>query len=163
MRPNRNRQRYKKTEKGQSIVELAVSLFVLLILLAGIVDLGRVLIIQFVLRDAAEEGVVYGTSFPSNCTQILSRITSNIDSQFVKNFDASTIKIQIQSTSPANPAYSSAYPTCSSSYSGITVQGGQRLWVAIPYTFRVTMPFLGSIVGQTIPMQVTASGIILRP
>lgn len=139
-----------KVAQGQSLVELAISLFLLLILLAGIVDLGRAMIIQFVLKDAAEEGVVYGTAYPSNCAQILSRITSNIDTQFVKETVAPVIEIKDSG---------GTYHSCP--YSDAT--GGQTMRVTIPYTFKVTMPFLGTFTGQTIPLNVTATGVILRP
>jgi len=141
----------KPKEQGQSLVELAISLFLLLILLAGIVDLGRALIIQFVLKDAAEEGVVYGTAYPSNCAQILSRISSNIDTQFVKETVSPVIEIRDGGGTYHPCPYSSA-------------TGGQTIRVTIPYSFKVTMPFLGTFVGgQTIPLQVTATGVVLRP
>jgi Flp pilus assembly protein TadG len=46
--------------KGQSLVELAISLVILLFLLAGIVEFGLAFF-QFVqLRDAAQEGALFG-------------------------------------------------------------------------------------------------------
>jgi hypothetical protein len=103
------------------------------------------------LNDAAEEGVVYGTSFPSNCTQILSRISSNIDTQFVKETVSPVIEIQDSGGTYHTCPYSSA-------------AGGQTMRITIPYSFKIDMPFLGTFIGgQTIPLQVTASGIILRP
>ena len=51
----KNALNYSDSEKGQSMVELAVSVVVLLILLAGVVDLGRLAFYYITLRDAAQE------------------------------------------------------------------------------------------------------------
>ena len=50
------------SERGQSLVELGVSLVILLYLLSGAAEFG-ILFFQFVqLRDAAQEGALYGSS-----------------------------------------------------------------------------------------------------
>ena len=50
-----------KSERGQSLVELAISLVILLYLLSGAVEFG-ILFFQYVqLRDAAQEGALYGS------------------------------------------------------------------------------------------------------
>src|SRR5215210_5613042 len=56
-----------KKERGQSLVELGVSLLILMYLLSGAVEFG-VLFFQYVqLRDAAQEGALYGsTSIPGS-------------------------------------------------------------------------------------------------
>src|SRR6185369_11484669 len=52
------------SERGQSLVELGVSLLILLYLLSGAAEFG-VLFFQFVqLRDAAQEGALYGSMNP---------------------------------------------------------------------------------------------------
>ena len=53
-----------KSARGQSLVELAISLVVLLMLLSGAVEFG-IIFFQFVqLRDAAQEGALYGSTHP---------------------------------------------------------------------------------------------------
>ena len=50
-----------KSERGQSLVELSISLVVLLYLLSGAVEFGLAFF-QFVqLRDAAQEGALFGS------------------------------------------------------------------------------------------------------
>jgi Flp pilus assembly protein TadG len=58
-----------KSEHGQSLVELGVSLVILLYLLSGAAEFG-ILFFQFVqLRDASQEGALYGSSaIPSPAT-----------------------------------------------------------------------------------------------
>src|SRR5215208_5843151 len=51
-------------ERGQSLVELGISLVILLYLLSGAAEFG-VLFFQYVqLRDAAQEGALYGSMNP---------------------------------------------------------------------------------------------------
>ena len=62
MRTKRNLHR--PTEKGQSLVELALSLTFILILLAGTVYFGIGLFYYIAMRDAAQEGAVYASMNP---------------------------------------------------------------------------------------------------
>ncbi|MDF1515583.1 MAG: TadE/TadG family type IV pilus assembly protein [Anaerolineae bacterium] len=50
---------YKKGERGQSLVEVALTLPILLMLLLGLFDLGRAYFILVELNDAADEGATY--------------------------------------------------------------------------------------------------------
>src|SRR5512135_3374033 len=52
------------TQRGQSLVELAISLTVMLLLLAGAVTFGMALFSYVALRDAAQEGALYGSFNP---------------------------------------------------------------------------------------------------
>jgi Flp pilus assembly protein TadG len=49
-----------RVENGQSMVEFAFGMVILMIILVGIVDLGRAFFTFMALRDAAQEGAVYG-------------------------------------------------------------------------------------------------------
>jgi Flp pilus assembly protein TadG len=62
------------SERGQSMAELAISLTFLLLLLAGAVDLGRAFFTYISLRDAAQEGALYGSIAPLDTAQITDRI-----------------------------------------------------------------------------------------
>lgn len=48
-----------KRERGQSLVEIAISFPVLLIIISGLIDLGRVYYVYIGLEDAAAEGALY--------------------------------------------------------------------------------------------------------
>ena len=52
-------QRAQRLEKGQSLVEMAVGFVILVILLGGLLDLGRVYFIFLALEDGAGEGAIY--------------------------------------------------------------------------------------------------------
>lgn len=71
------------SERGQSLVELSISLLVLLWLLAGAVEFGLGFFQFIQLRDAAQEGALYGSINPDDTTGIKARVlaqsTSPID------------------------------------------------------------------------------------
>lgn len=143
----------RRHERGQSLVELAISLTLMLTLLAGIVDLGRAIFTLFALQDAAEEGVIFGVAFPTHCDQIRERIMYNLSNEILPDDVAVVVTIERNNGS---------YAPCS----GIPfseVYAGKELHIEVSHTFNITMPFLGAIIGQTIPLRTTANGIILRP
>lgn len=143
-----NRSDRNRKESGQSLVELAASLFVLLILLSGIVDMGRAIFTLFSLQDAAEEGIVYGVGFPTDCSQIVQRVRSNLTNRVLPEF--LNVAVTINGTScftiPVNQVFA----------------GGEMV-IEVSTDFVITMPFLGAFTGQTIPLRADANGIILRP
>ena len=63
----------RKKEKGQSIVEIALLLPVLLLMLLGLVDFGRVYYVMVALKDAAQEGAAYAAARPNDGTGIAER------------------------------------------------------------------------------------------
>ena len=60
-------------QKGQSLVEVAVALPVLLLILLGILDLGRAYFTYIALADAAAEGAAFGAIHPTDTAQIVER------------------------------------------------------------------------------------------
>lgn len=60
--------------RGQSIVELAFATPVLLLLLLGTIDLGRVFFEYVQIRNAAREGAGYGAHFPADTAGIQLRV-----------------------------------------------------------------------------------------
>jgi len=49
-------------QKGQSMVELSIAFIVLLMLLAGVIDMGRAFFTYSALQDAAQEGAAYAST-----------------------------------------------------------------------------------------------------
>lgn len=142
-----------KREKGQSLVELSAALVLLLILLAGIVDMGRAIFTLFAMQDAAEEGIVFGTSFPTHCDQIRERIQFNLANEILP--DDISVVVTIENNG-------GVFQTCDTIPLN-NVYAGKEMRIELTQTFRITMPLIGAFVGQTIPLKATANGIILRP
>ena len=135
----------KKSEHGQSMVELALSLVIILLLISAIVDGARVLFTYMALRDAAQEGSLFGSVEPGNTVAVTARVRNASD--MVRGFGAMNVQIQV-------------------SYSGSACAGGNNtIKVRVTYSnFRLTMPFVGAILGtQTIPISAAATDSIMRP
>jgi Flp pilus assembly protein TadG len=130
-------------EKGQSMVELALMITILMVLLAGTVDLGRAFFTWLAMRDAAQEGASYGTIEPTDNAELRDRVWDNLE-QVV--------------TDPINDI--SVNPTVT----GGSCMGG-TIQVDVVYPdFPLTMPFLGTILGsQTITITATVQDTILTP
>jgi Flp pilus assembly protein TadG len=140
---------YQKTarnEKGQSLVEFAFSIVVLLLLVAGVVDLGRALYTYMGLRDAAQEGALYGSTNPTLNSEIESRVrnSSNLLQSITADAGANTsVQITILGTACTN--------------NGIKVR--------VTYAnFPITMPFIGALIGnQSIGISAEVTDTILSP
>ncbi len=151
-----------KHEGGQSLVELAMALLVLIILISGIIDLGRILFYYVSMRDAAQEGLVYGSVYPYQCPEIKSRILAVMGDKSIGRQD---IKVemgldnnQIQCDGPyANPAL---YPNFKN-----LLCSGQQIEITLTQNhFPLTMPLLGVFLGrQEITLSTSVKGTILRP
>jgi len=140
------------TEKGQSLLELSLVLVFLLILMAGVIDLGRMMYEYLTMRDAAQEGAGYGAAFPSYCAQIEQRIKSNLPDE---NY-AITIHVNNKPCSDAwNADKSNEFP--------INGCVGKTVSVTIFHESEITMPFLSAFTGTKVPMQVVIEDRIVRP
>lgn len=132
-------------ERGQSMVELAISLTVMLMLLAGAVEFG-IALFQFVqLRDAAQEGALYGSIHPGDDTNITARVRSASPSPIdLQNDPGVTIAIN----------YPDGAPNCE----------GKGIQVNVSYPHQISMPFIGPIIGSTtIQLNASVTDTILTP
>ena len=132
------------TERGQSLMEFSVSLVFVLVLLAGLVDLGRGLFTYMALRDGAQEGAAYGSLNPTETSTILNRVYGS-STMLQSQKDEGTIDIQVNITGSA----------CT----------GNAIEVIATYNdFPLTMPFVGSFLGsQTVDIHASAENTILSP
>ncbi|MBN1259454.1 MAG: pilus assembly protein [Anaerolineae bacterium] len=65
-----------KRETGQSIVEIVLLFPILILLLMGLLDFGRLFYAMVALNDAAEEGAIYAAIDPTDLTGIQSRASN---------------------------------------------------------------------------------------
>lgn len=140
-----------KNERGQSLVELAVSLVLLLVLLSGAVEFG-IAFFQFVqLRDAAQEGALYGSMNPPTSAGDTTQKTKIADR--AKAASQSPIDLQ------TDPAVNVTVEVTDGQY----CEGGS-LKVEITYQHNIFMPFLPSILGRsTLPLRASVTDTILTP
>jgi len=134
----------KKGEQGQSLIELAISFIVLMVLLAGVVDLGRAFFTYMTMRDAAQEGAAYGSLYPLDSTGIINRVRQA--SNMPVNMTSADIRVIPQVVEGA---------PCSGS--------GMRVDVYFD-DFPMIMPLFSVFMGRnTIPLHAWVTDEILRP
>lgn len=165
----------KISQKGQSLVEFALSSVVLLLLVGGLVDIGRAIYITEALSNAAREGARHGVWFdaPNLLSPYLydAEIKATVDQELATaSLPASVLK-NPGTTCPApadgnayhNPPYAnSAYPPtanttwlyiCYDNTGGVDFtappagQGNQDLNVIVLYTYAPLTPLLGGQFG----------------
>ena len=167
--------RGQSTQSGQSLVEFAVSSVVLLLLVGGLVDIGRSIYVSEALSNAAREGARHGAWYhaPSLSHPYLydAEIKSTVDSELAAiGLGASVLKNPgttcpnpTDGNSFHNPPYaSSAYPPtvnqvwlyiCYNNTSGLdftspaTNQGQLDLNVIVLYTYGPITPLIKSQFG----------------
>ena len=137
---------YKHKERGQSMIELALMLTILMVLLAGTVDLGRAFFTWLAMRDAAQEGASYASIEPLESVKIEERVRFNINDTIRE--PAAIVQVNVSFDGPR---------CLSSTPSTVTVNVNYE-------NFPITMPFLGTLLGsQTIPIHATVDDTILAP
>ena len=142
-------QTIKASERGQSLVERAAGLLVLLILVMGIIDLGRVLFYYTTLRDAAQEGAVYGAINPQDCAGIYTRARAPLANSTEGSID---VDVRMNGVECNNAPIANA---CS----------GQQIEVTVTQpNFPLTTPILGFFLGtEHLKLESSVTGTILRP
>jgi Flp pilus assembly protein TadG len=128
-------------QRGQSLVEMALSLTMLLMLLAGVLDIGRAYYTYLSLRDAAAEGAAYGSIHPTDTSGIVDRVVGESPGGVV-NWGAASVSTDI------------LVKNC---------RGG-GIKVKVDYSYTLLTPFIGAIAGsQSLPLSATVVNTILSP
>ena len=136
----------KSETKGQSLVEFAISLTVIMILLAGAVEFGIALFQYVQLRDAAQEGALYGSLNPDDTTGIEARVKAASDRP---------IDLQNDGNVTITPS------VIETTNDGFACEG-EGIKVAITYPHQISMPFVSGFIGSnTIPINVSVTDTIL--
>jgi Flp pilus assembly protein TadG len=132
-----------KGERGQSLVEMAISIVILLYLLAGAVEFGLAFF-QFVqLRDAAQEGALYGSMNPGD-------------------LDGVVMRTRAASTSPIN-LNDASIVVVTPTIIGAACEGN-GIKVVVSYKHKIFMPFIPQFIGSsTIPLRAEVTDTILTP
>jgi Flp pilus assembly protein TadG len=137
-----------KSEKGQSLVELALSFTVLLIMVGGILEIGTVLYTSVALRDSAQEGVLYASTVPPVNGASMASLTARVDSSTTFPIDASRI-YSVTALCNGFTCTDADFHTCQ----------GQPITVTISYNYKPVSPLL---FWPDIPLNVSVTNTILQ-
>lgn len=155
------RKRFPRSSRGQSLVELALMLVVILTLLAGAVDFGSAFFTYISLRDAAQEGALYASMVP-----VIDTYPYNLynvgDAYNLTNIIA---RVRQSSSQPINLAVTTGPKRVevTPTFNGLPCSGNS-ITIRVTYYYQITMPFVGAILGtQTIPLTAEVTDTILMP
>lgn len=173
---NKKDENRSKKESGQSMVELGVSIFVLLILLAGVVDLGRIAFYYITLRDSAQEAASYASIFPNNNYEILERAKAGAIADGV---DPGNLDVVLRYMNPevapddrykcSSKEDTTEDTTCTlltNTCGENNVKVGDVIEITVTdNAFPITMPFIGPYIGaidQKITLETTIQDVVIR-
>jgi Flp pilus assembly protein TadG len=133
----------RRRERGQSLVEMAISLTIILLLLTGAVDFSFAYFSFTAMQDAAQEGALYGSINPTDTAGIITRVR-RASSNPVDLVDADLVDVVVTLSGDA----------CS----------GNEVRVNVIYDYPISMPFIGAIIGaQQITLNANVADTILQP
>lgn len=116
----------KANQKGQSLVEVAIAMPLLILILMGILDLGRAYFTYVALADAAAEGAQYAAMNPRDPARITGRTQDSISNGlgvFNPDPDAATVSIDY-----------------------VDLSSGSPITVTIEYEYQILTPFMNRFV-----------------
>ncbi len=181
MKVKRTTSSRKSSERGQSLVELAISLTVMLLLLSGAVTFGMALFSYVGMRDAAQEGALWGSFNPFLDQQV--PLNGLYDPGEPVNWQNICNRVKAASSSPVDmTAFTCSNGGTPGSPNNIDVQailttgggglpcegpatgsGVYAIQVTVTYQYQIFMPLIGAIIGQNIPLTAQVSDTILEP
>jgi Flp pilus assembly protein TadG len=123
---------------GQAIVELAILLPLILLILLGAIDFGRVFILTTQLENAAREGAAYGAVKPTDAAGITSAARQELGGD-------TAVSISV-----------SCSTTCTSS----SAAAGNTITVQAQRTFAFVTPFMASVLGGPLTPSMSATAVI---
>jgi Flp pilus assembly protein TadG len=147
-------------QKGQSLVELALVVMVVLVIMAGVLDLGRLFYTYLALFDGAQEGATYASEFPTYCLQITERVNDAVRDA-AGNVNVKVYVDQARNSVPVLGCQNGtvvSQAVLNSGCAGIEV----KVTVEKP-DFAIVTPFISAITGPTISLKAETTNKILRP
>lgn len=132
-----------RSERGQSLVELAISITMIMLLVAGAVDFSIAYFSFSAMQDAAQEGAIYGSVNPTDESGIITRVRS-----------ASSNPVDLADSALVDVVVTAPEDACE----------GDEVRVNVIYDYPISMPFIGAIIGsQQITLNASVTDSILQP
>ncbi len=85
-----------RRKRGQALVEFTLIVVILLLLMAGTVDVARLVTAYTYLNNAAQEGAIYGAMYPTQISEIQARVQESTKSLFPNPESMLTITVSYQ-------------------------------------------------------------------
>lgn len=149
-----------RDERGQSLVELALSLVVILMLLTGAVEFGLAYFQFVTMRDAAQEGALYGSINPVDAKDVLSDNGKELRDRVIAaagdvlQLSAGDIEVEINDVGTSDDF------ECEGLNGGVPNSITVTVTFAHPITMPLVTPFIGT---ETINLTARVTDTILQP
>ena len=118
------------SQKGQSLVELAITMTILVLLLLSTFEFGYAFLYYITIRDAAQEGAIYGSLYPS------ASCNANI-----------TSRVRHSSSSPAIDISNPTVTVVAITRTGTT--SGYKITVTVTHHYNIITPLVRTMLGRT--------------
>lgn len=153
--------RYPSREKGQSFLELAISLVFLLVLVTVMIDLGISFFTLIAMRDATQEAAAYGSMCPPSAAPV-AYPDASYDKIVTRLKNSASAPLDIKDIS--NLGITFVDQTGTPLGSGTALQKGvDSIRIQLTVTHQILVPFVPSFIGVTsYPLSVNVSDTILR-
>lgn len=138
-------QKESKNERGQSLVELSISLIIILFLLVGAAEFSIALFQYVSMRDAAQEGALYGSLNPDKEDEIKERVKAAASD--VLTLQDSDVEVVINGDAACE---------------GLTAGVPNTIKVTINFAHHIFMPLVPAMIGtDTINLSANVTDTIL--
>lgn len=125
-----------KEAKGQSLVEFGISLVFILFLLSGAVEFGIIFFQYVQLKDAAQEGALFGSSCVDCTTAEIEERTLGASSSPINMVEDAGVSVVVLAEDRSG---NSKHPE--------TACEGEALTVRVHYRHKIFMPFMPQLLG----------------
>lgn len=148
---------------GQSLVEFMLLLVFTLILMLGVLDLGRVYFTYLALKDAAAEGAYFGSVYP----QCVDEDGVDVDGNGLEDEGAAcaadhNVAYRVAQSAVRGGLVDWSNATISTTLP-VTLVAGQVLTVSVSYDFMLITPFAGALTnGQVLTLRASSAATIVR-
>src|SRR5258706_3740360 len=153
MKPTRQRKQ-RRLQSGQSLVEFAVTATILLLLLSGIVDLGRAFMTRVWLEDMVGEGIQHATSYGA-CIPFATNVlpSPQVDPLCAT---ANTVLGRMENDNPGidfNRLHLDVIAP-------LTAQPGDQVVITLSYDMPTITPIMQALYGRTLLLSAQATELV---
>ncbi len=165
--PNQPRRRPRpqpgREPAGQALVEFSLMMVFMVVLLMGVLDLGRAYFTYLALKDAAAEGAYFGSVYP----QCVDADGMDVDGDGLENDGAAcaddhNVQHRVQHSAVQGGLVDWESATIVTTLPA-TLAAGQVLTVSVAYQYEMITPFAGTIAnGQMLTLTAASAATIIR-
>ena len=142
--------------QGQSLVEFCLMLVFLLVVLMGVLDLGRAYFTYLAVKDAASEGAYFGSAFPQCIDESVALFNPGCAG-------GNNIDFRVRNTAPDGGLVEWDDALVITTHQSPSLEAGQALTVSVSYQYQMITPFVSAIAANgTLTLTARSSAIIVR-